>query len=62
MDARGEVLGDNGNFFMPVNPHFIRKRQAAGTEDRPSTNNKFPSASELALLLSRDAHNGEPSP
>mmetsp|Transcript_30642 Transcript_30642/g.40773 ORF Transcript_30642/g.40773 Transcript_30642/m.40773 type:complete len:87 (-) Transcript_30642:316-576(-) len=52
-EARGEILGFS-NFFLPVNPSMIRKRRAtamAGSpEERPGTNNKFPSASELALF------------
>ena len=55
MEARGEILGF-GNFFLPVNPSLIRKRRAAAAavtsspDERPGTNNKFPSASELALF------------
>ena len=56
-DVRGEILGF-GNFFLPVNPSLIRKRRATGAgvtsspDERPGTNNKFPSASELALFNS----------
>ena len=54
-DAKGEIMGF-GNFFLPVNPSLIRKRRATGAgvmsspDERPGTNNKFPSASELALF------------
>ena len=49
-EARGDILGF-GSFFMPINPNFIRKRRAVAnqSDERPATNNKFPSASELAM-------------
>lgn len=47
-EARGEVMGFS-NFFMPVNPHLIRKRRATAGS---TPNNKLPNASELAWLRS----------
>ena len=50
-EARGGDIHGLGSFFMPINPHFFRKRRAAAYNDeRLLTSNKFPSPRELAIL------------
>jgi len=43
-----------GNYFMPMNPHLIRKRRATAVS---TPSNKLPNASELAWMQSNMPEN-----
>ena len=59
-EAKGDSLGQD-DFFMQVNPSFIRKRRnVGGGASTPS--NKLPNASELAWMAQNNNDSANPKP
>jgi len=59
-EAKGDSLGHD-DFFMQVNPSFIRKRRnVGGGASTPS--NKLPNASELAWMAQNNNDSANPKP